>query len=103
MSTKKPEAHLVDETGWVVHGTWDIELATALVKHADTDVWELPSPVRTWLRTRPGHPSEEYRFYYCAPKVPGERGAFRAVEFPEPMFHGQKTVCPMGIRAEEAK
>jgi hypothetical protein len=54
------------------------------------------------LRTRPGHPSEEYRFYYCAPRVPGERGAFKAVEFPEPMFAGQKNVYPMGIRAKDA-
>lgn len=96
----------------MVHGTWDVDLARELIRTADPDHYNddpssytLPSPVRTWLRTRPASPAERecdgYSFYYIAPKVPGERGAFRAVEFPEPLFTGQKTVFPMGLPAKD--
>ena len=108
MNARKPEAHRVDETGWVVHGTWDIELAERLVAKDDPEeARHLPPPVTTWLRTRPASrgDQEEYGYscWYCRPRVPGERGAFKAVEFPEPLFTGQKRVFPMGLPAAPAQ
>ena len=98
---KEPEARYCEDYGIVVHRTHDLAIATGLALdltrelrgYLPTDVlpeWEeirLSAGVPTWLRTRPARPEEQdaycIRYWYHPPRQAEERGAFRAVEFPD--------------------
>jgi hypothetical protein len=97
---RAPEARWCHEHGVIVHRTHDVDLARQLGLDflrtnpwAEGWCWELPDPVRTWIRTMPHRPGGEHVYSY-APAEPGERGAFRAVEFPLDGWH-------IGTRDEE--
>jgi hypothetical protein len=100
MAAPVPAAHYVEDCGWIVTHTHDVDEAQRLAFEAACEQYgltrdeidgdyrpQLPAPVQTWLRTQPLRKSQQkavgFRFLYQAPKAAGERGAYPAIEFPE--------------------
>ena len=115
MPQREPKAHYCEDHGVIVHSTHDVELAAWLAYgwHVENQwsfrgevIEDLPQPftdkpVRTWLRTRPARrdEQEEYGFsFWYSRATPNAKGAFRAVEFPEPYTYGP-IGTPASLRA----
>uniref|UniRef100_UPI003F493C96 hypothetical protein n=1 Tax=Pseudonocardia sp. CA-138482 TaxID=3240023 RepID=UPI003F493C96 len=104
MGSREPEAKWCEDHGVIVHRTHDVELASWLAYNLllrmqgrepgqePYDPITLPEPACTWLRARPANDNDDFSFWY-EPGQPGQRGAFRCVEFSE------KT--PLGTPADQ--